>query len=129
MEGREVRELLLLERGDYLERACSIVADLAHAGGPCPDPTLAFHARRRAEILVKDLYEVKQRRDDNRRKRGVRVSPAKVIHLSRLCDGEIISAVCSSHITVERGFSITSSAGKVSCKKCRQSAAWRKGLK
>jgi hypothetical protein len=50
---------------EEVDEAIKIVADLAHAGGPCPCPSLTFNSRQRAERLMQRFWE--RRRKEKRR--------------------------------------------------------------
>jgi len=121
MDGPTLKKMALLKKS-YLDRACSIVADLAHAGGPCPCASLTMSCRQRAETLVQEMNALKHKRELV----VARAKGKKKIHYGRDTGHDVV-AVCNSHITPDP-YMVTLDAEKVTCAKCMRTWAWKRAF-
>ena len=112
---------------DFLE-ACHIVADLAHAGGPCPCVSLTMSTRSRAERLVGKMCELKQKLE---RLKALRDPKKPVIHyypFEQHTSDQNMSAACNPNTSTDRGFKVSTDPFEVTCGACQRSFRWRQAV-
>jgi hypothetical protein len=120
MDGPTLRKFLEL-RKSYLDRACAIVADLAHAGGPCPDPTLTLNCRDRAERLVGEMNELHRKR----KLAAARGLGRPRTHFAREVSYGLV-AECNVRLTSDGDYKLTLDAHQVTCRRCMETSRWKK---